>query len=107
MPSILQALGISQLYLPLLYIQVIGASLQVVLLSVLNIFFYLDVRRIILGLCAEFLILNILLTALTLWLGAAFYGYGFTLAVLITLVTALGILDYKLNHLEYETFMLQ
>ena len=106
-PSILQALGISQLYLPLLYIQVIGASLQVVLLSVLNIFFYLDVRRIILGLCAEFLILNILLTALTLWLGAAFYGYGFTLAVLITLVTALGILDYKLNHLEYETFMLQ
>ena len=47
------------------------------------------------------------LTALTLWLGAAFYGYGFTLAVLITLVTALGILDYKLNHLEYETFMLQ
>ena len=106
-PSILQALGISQLYLPLLYIQVIGASLQVVLLSVLNIFFYLDVRRIILGLCAEFLVLNILLTALTLWLGAAFYGYGFTLAVLITLVTALGILDYKLNHLEYETFMLQ
>ena len=106
-PSILQALGISQLYLPLLYIQVIGASLQVVLLSVLNIFFYLDVRRIILGLCAEFLVLNILLTALTLWLGAAFYGYGFTLSVLITLVTALGILDYKLNHLEYETFMLQ
>ena len=50
---------------------------------------------------------NILLTAMTLWLGAAFYGYGFTLAVLITLVTALGILDYKLNQLENETFMLQ
>jgi uncharacterized membrane protein len=106
-PSLLDLLGISSLYLPLLYIQIIGASLQVVLLSVLNIFFYLDVRRIILGLCIEFLLLNVLLTGVTLWLGAAFYGYGFTLAVLITLVTALLILDYKLRHLEYETFMLQ
>jgi uncharacterized membrane protein len=46
-PLLLKALDISELYLPLLYIQVIGASLQVVLLSVLNIFFYLDQRRII------------------------------------------------------------
>jgi uncharacterized membrane protein len=106
-PSLLELLGISELYLPLLYIQVIGAGLQVVLLSVLNVFFYLDQRRIILALCAEFLFLNIALTALTLWNGAAFYGYGFTLAVLITLATALVLLDRKLSRLEYETFMLQ
>ena len=106
-PTLLEALGISELYLPLLYIQIIGASLQVVLLSVLNVFFYLDQRRIILYLCAEFLTLNIVLTGLTLWKGAAFYGYGFTLAVLITLGTALAILDRKLSRLEFETFMLQ
>ncbi len=106
-PTLLEALDISELYLPLLYIQVIGASLQVVLLSVLNVFFYLDQRRIILYLCAEFLTLNIVLTGLTLWKGAAFYGYGFTLAVLITLGTALAILDRKLSRLEFETFMLQ
>lgn len=106
-PAILSALNISELYLPLLHIQVIGAGLQVVLLSVLNVFFYLDQRRIILILCAEFLSLNILLTALSLWLGAAFYGYGFTLSVLTTLLTALLLLDKKLARLEFETFMLQ
>ncbi len=106
-PTLLGALGISELYLPLLHIQVIGAGLQVILLSVLNVFFYLDQRRIILFLCAEFLALNVALTAFTLWKGAAYYGYGFTLAVLITLCTALALLDRKLNRLEYETFMLQ
>ncbi len=106
-PTLLEALGISELYLPLLHVQVIGAGLQVVLLSVLNVFFYLDQRRIILFLCAEFLLLNVLLTGLTLRAGAAFYGYGFALSVLVTLVTALVILDRKLSRLEYETFMLQ
>ena len=106
-PSLLDLLGISQLYLPLLHIQVIGAGLQVVLLSVLNVFFYLDQRRTILVVCIQFLILNVALTTLSLRLGAAFYGYGFTLAVLITLGTALMLLDRKLSRLEYETFMLQ
>ena len=106
-PSLLETLGISELYLPLLYIQVIGAGLQVVLLSVLNVFFYLDQRRTILMLCTEFLVLNVILTALSLWKGAAFYGYGFSLSVLITLGTALAMLDRKISRLEYETFMLQ
>ncbi|MGE5387091.1 MAG: exopolysaccharide Pel transporter PelG [Betaproteobacteria bacterium] len=106
-PAILEALEISELYLPLLHIQVIGTGLQVVLLSVLNVFFYLDQRRIILFLCAEFLLLNVAITAVSLRLGAAFYGYGFALAVLVTLVTALILLDHKLRRLEYETFMLQ
>lgn len=106
-PSLLELLGISALYLPLLHLQVIGAGLQVVLLSVLNVFFYLDQRRIILALCLEFLVLNVILTGFSLWKGAAFYGYGFTVAVLITLCTGLALLDRKLNRLEYETFMLQ
>lgn len=106
-PSLLELLGISELYLPLLHLQVIGAGLQVVLLSVLNVFFYLDQRRIILVLCLEFLVLNVILTGFSLWKGAAFYGYGFTVSVLITLCTGLALLDRKLNRLEYETFMLQ
>jgi uncharacterized membrane protein len=106
-PAILDALGISQLYLPLLHIQVIGAGLQVVFLSVLNVFFYLDQRRTVLGLVVLFLVLNVVLTALTLRAGAAFYGYGFTIAILITLVVSLALLDRKLGRLEYDTFMLQ
>ncbi len=106
-PALLDALGISQLYLPLLYVQVIGAGLQVALMAVLNVFFYLDQRRIVLFLCLEFLLLNVLFTAGTLWFGAALYGYGFTLAALLTLASGLMLLSRQLNRLEYETFMLQ
>ena len=62
--------------------------LQVAPMAVLNVFFYLDQRRIVLFLCVEFLLLNVLFTAATLWLGAALYGYGFTLAVLLTLASS-------------------
>jgi uncharacterized membrane protein len=106
-PGLLRTLGISQLYLPLLNVQAVGASLQVVLLALLNVFFYLDMRRQILFLTAQFLALNVLLTLVSIALGAAYYGYGFALAALATLVTGLWLLDRKLQRLEYETFMLQ
>jgi polysaccharide biosynthesis protein PelG len=106
-PSLLDLLGISQLYLPLLYIQVIGAGLQVGLMAILNVFFYLDQRRIVLMLCIEFVVLNIVLTGISLAVGAALYGYGFALSVLITLCTGLYLLSRQLDRLEYETFMLQ
>jgi len=106
-PPALNALGISKLYLPLFYIQTIGASLQVGLLALLNVFFYLDQRRIVLGLTALFTVANIGFTLLTLHLGASWYGYGFCGAALVSLVAGLFMLDRKLDRLEYETFMLQ
>ncbi|MDD2885226.1 MAG: exopolysaccharide Pel transporter PelG [Dechloromonas sp.] len=106
-PALLKTLKISELYLPLLYVQVVAAALQVGLMSILNVFFYLDQRRIVVLLCIEFFLLNVGLTAITLWLGAAYYGYGLAVSVLITLATGLYLLTEKLKLLEYETFMLQ
>lgn len=106
-PAALRALGISELYLPLFYIQTVGASLQVGLLALLNVFFYLDQRRIVLITTTLFALTNILLTALTLHFGASWYGYGYCAATLLTLVVGLFLLDRKLDRLEYETFMLQ
>ena len=106
-PWVLDALGISRLYLPLLYVQVVGAGLQVGLMAVLNVFFYLDQRRIVLLLCVQFVLLNVLLTGYTLLHGAALYGYGFALATLLTLATGLLLLSRSLGRLEYRTFMLQ
>jgi uncharacterized membrane protein len=71
------------------------------------VFFYLDKRRIVLGLCLLFAALNIGLTWLSLALGPAFYGYGFALAVFITVLVGCVFLSRKLAVLEYETFMLQ
>lgn len=106
-PAILQLLGISQLYLPLLHVQVVGAGLQVGVMAVLNVFFYLDERRIVFMLCLLLVVLNIAFTGISLALGAAFYGYGFCLAMLVTLCVGLFMLSRELNRLEYKTFMLQ
>lgn len=105
--AILNWLGISTLYLPLLYIDVVAASLQVVLLGILNVFFYLDKRRIVLGLCGGFVVLNVVLTWISIQLGPTFYGFGFAGAVFLVVLAGCVMLSRKLEMLEYETFMLQ
>ena len=106
-PAALQALGISLLYRPLFNIQTLGASLQVGLLALLNVLFYLDQRRLVLEISVLFAFGNIALTALSLHLGAGWYGYGYCVATLLALVFGLYQLDRKMDRLEYETFMLQ
>jgi polysaccharide biosynthesis protein PelG len=104
---ILSWMGISTLYLPLLYIDVIAARLQVVLLGVLNVFFYLDKRRIVLALTGSFVLLNVVLTKLSIVLGPAFYGYGFALALLAVVLAGFVMLGRTMERLEYQTFMMQ
>jgi uncharacterized membrane protein len=105
--SLLNALGISTLYLPLLYIDVVGAALQVVLLGILNVLFYLDQRRSVVVLTIMLPVTNMLFTAVSLAMGAQWFGYGFAMAMLVTVLTGLWLLNRKLEVLEYETFMLQ
>ena len=105
--ALLRGLGISTLYAPLFYVDVAAAGVQVLLLAILNVFFYLDQRRIVLLLSALFLVSNAGLTLLTQRLGPVYYGYGFACAVSLTSLTGLALLTRKLDRLEYETFMLQ
>lgn len=102
-PQLLEWVGISSYYLPLFYIDLVGVSIQVVFMALLNVFFYLDKRAIVLKLCV---LLNGALTLLSLYLGPSFFGYGFTLSLLVCVLVALQQLSTALNDLEYETFML-
>ncbi len=106
-PTLLRVIGISQYYISLLYVDVVAAGLQVVFLGVINVLFYLDKRMIALVLTALFSGLNLIFSLLSIHLGASWYGYGFAISLLITLVVGLYWLDRKLAILEYETFMLQ
>jgi len=106
-PATLRALGISELYLPLLYVDVVSAGLQVVLLGLLNINFYLDRRPRVLLLTVLLLVLNLLFTALSIMLGPYYFGYGFAAALLVTVVVGMVLLNRDFELLEYETFMLQ
>ncbi len=105
--SLLKTMGISTLYLPLLFIDVVGAGLQVVMLGILNVLFYLDQRRAVVGLTITLLATNVVFTAVSLHLGAAWFGYGFALAMLVSVLAGIRVLSAKLEALEYETFMLQ
>ena len=105
--ALLRWMGISTLYLPLLYIDVVGAGLQVVMLGILNVMFYLDLRRAVVGLTATLLVTNAGFSALSMYLGAAWFGYGFALAMLVTVLLGVWILNRRLESLEFETFMLQ
>ena len=105
--EILTAIGISTLYLPLFYIDLVGVSIQLLLLAIQNVLFYLDARGINVTLCTLFFVSNIVLTLITIEMGASFYGYGFAGATLISALTGLWLLSRKFDQLEYETFMLQ
>ena len=106
-PHILDALGISRLYLTLFSIDLIAVGVQVLLLAILNVLFYLDRLGIAFFICLLFLASNILFTWLTLLAGPEFYGLGFAAAVILASLVGLTLLSRQLARLEYETFMLQ
>lgn len=106
-PRLLPALGISSVYLPLFSIYLVGAGMQVLMLAIFNVLFYLDQRRSALALAALFAVLNVVLTVASQQLGPAYYGYGFAVATTVTSVVGLSLTSRRLARLEYQTFMLQ
>lgn len=104
---ILPLFKISTNYRMLFSIDVAAVGVQVVLLGVFNVLFYLDKRIIILNLTIFFALCNLILTITSQHLGPIYYGYGFAISVLLTTIIGFVILNQKLMRLEYETFMLQ
>ena len=105
--EILQFLGISKFYVHLLVIDSISVSLQMLLLALLNILFYLDKRKLALFLCVTLTVANILLSYLSIQLGPFYFGYGFAFALLITVVIGMKALDQVFKKLTFKTFMTQ
>lgn len=106
-PLVLRTLGISELYLPLLYVDLVSSGLQVVMLGILNLNFYLDRRKRVLLLTTLLFLLNVLFTSLSMAIGPFFFGYGFAVALLVTVAIGMVLLNRDFDRLEYETFMLQ
>jgi uncharacterized membrane protein len=106
-PRLLAFCGISELHVPLFYIDAAGVALQVLLLAVTSMFFYLDRRRVVCLLTGLLVSSNAALTLLTQRLGPEFYGYGFASALAITSVLGLFILSHSFEHLVRDTFMQQ
>lgn len=106
-PSLIAWLKISPKYLNLLYVDIIAVALQVFLLSILNVLFYLDRLTEAFWLTLLLVVSNAFFTWVTLQLNPVFYGFGFCGSMLITSLAGIVILVRTFKKLEYLTFMLQ
>ena len=84
-----------------------GVSLQVLVMSILNVMYYLDKRYSALILTSIMVVTNLVFSYITVDLGPVYYGYGFTLSMLLCTVIGLIQVDSQFRDLEYQTFMLQ
>ena len=106
-PSLIDWLGFSPYYVPLFNIDIVAVGIQVLFMAILNVLLYLDKLKIVLVLCVLFFVSNVLLTLLSMYLGAIFYGYGFAVSLMISSLAGLAMLDREFQNLTYQTFMLQ
>lgn len=104
-PRLFETLEISFAQLGIFRLGVLGAIFHVSFLFLSIILSYFDVRKVNLILQLIFLSSNLLFTIVFMKLGFAYYGYGYFLASLVTLVPAALVTAYYLRDLPYRTFV--
>ncbi|MBU2788200.1 exopolysaccharide Pel transporter PelG [Acidithiobacillus sp. VAN18-1] len=103
-PQLLHLLGYSASYGRIFQFDVVGVSLQLLLMSLLNVYFYLDLRGRSVLLSVVFFLGNLFFTWLTLQAGTFFYGLGFLLALFLVDVLGIYLLSRDLERIDYLTF---
>lgn len=103
--ELFSALSISYIYIYTFSILLVGTLLLLLFISFLIILFYFDRQKETVYLTLIFLVLNGLLSYISILLGPFFYGYGFTLALLISNIIAFLFLRRFIRRINYETFM--
>ena len=106
-PRLVAWAHLSTLQVPLFRIVLIGSFLQILLCINVIILFYFDLRRSVLLVSIVFVVANAGLSALSVFLGMPFYGYGYTYACLIALMVAFHQLHVNVRDLEFITFAQQ
>ena len=103
--KLLHVLGYSESYARIFQFDVIGVSLQLLLMSLLNVYFYLDLRARAVLLSMLFVLGNFAFTYLTLWAGPFFYGMGFSLALFLVDTLGIFLLSRDFRRIDYLTFI--
>jgi len=104
-PKIVEWLGISDKFVHLYYIDLVGVAAQVLMLAVLNVTFYLDKLRDALILTTTLLVSNTVFTLITIQLGPQYYGYGFGLSMTLTAFVGMLLVSNEMDNIEFRTFM--
>jgi uncharacterized membrane protein len=94
-------------WIPLLRVEVLASVGQGLIFVLLLLLLYIDRRRAALIIVSIFLMLNSVLTTLSLYLGHDWYGLGYLGATIMVSLIAWFVLKSRLKYLEYLTFMEQ
>ncbi len=98
--------NILPIYLPLLFILVLAAGLQIILWSLLNLLYYMTLYKHAFYISFLFATSNCIFTYASLQMGPLYYGYGIGLSLLITIIFAVVLLNKDFKNIQYNTFML-
>jgi uncharacterized membrane protein len=93
--------------LGLIRVSMIGSMVMSLFMLMVIMILYLDQKVHTLLLATLFMVSNGVLTWLSLQLGFAYYGYGFTYASLISLLAGAWVLEWSMRHLEFLVFARQ
>jgi uncharacterized membrane protein len=90
---------------PIFRFGALGALFHVLLLCVMVMLSYFDLRRELVRVTIVFFVLNAGLTCGTLWFGLGYQGYGYAGATLVSLIYGYSVLSSRVARLPYMTFI--
>jgi polysaccharide biosynthesis protein PelG len=105
-PQLFQWAGVSMFQIGMFRIGVLGAFCHVLLLFLTIVLSYFDLRRKMLYVSCVFLVTNAVFTYITAKMGFAYYGYGYFLSCLVTLLYAYALTAREVLRLPYLSFVL-
>jgi uncharacterized membrane protein len=104
-PKILSLLGVNLIGLGMFRLGVIGSFFHVLMAFVSVILAYFDLRRKLLFVYFLLFATNTVFSLISVRMGFAFYGYGFFLSALVTLIVAYSLAAWSVGRLPYLTFI--
>lgn len=104
-PALIRAAGGGIEMIPIFRYAIVGAAAQLLLIMTMTVLAYFDLRQELLGVAALFLALNTALTALAIWLGPEYAGYGYALSAWLSFAVAFMIARARVAKLPYLTFV--
>lgn len=106
-PSIVEVTGLNYQQVGILRLGALGALFQFVFLAATSLLLFFERHVHFLYLQALFLILQGVLTAVTVWVGNKYYGLANLVACVFCGLLAMGLLVHTLRNLTYITFIVR
>ncbi|MBM3548996.1 MAG: hypothetical protein FJX54_18805 [Alphaproteobacteria bacterium] len=104
-PTLLSMIGVNLIGLGMFRLGVIGSFFHVLMAFVSVILAYFDLRRKLLFVYFLLFVTNTVFSLISVQMGFAYYGYGFFLSALVTLVVAYALAAWSVGRLPYLTFI--